>query len=201
MANESRFDELLKRLRDTEKELQSEIDRLLDEQRQRFHYKLEHGKVKFEKRVHAFQRQYRVGVWRYLREAKLRYILSAPIIYAMIIPLLIQDISFTVYQQICFRIYGIPLVKRSDFFVIDRHLLVYLNIIEKFNCVYCGYGSGVVAYSREITSRTEQFWCPIKHAKRASNTHPRVDKFLEYGDANTWRNDLKSIRKDWEDNH
>ncbi len=200
MANESRFDELLKRLRDTEKELESEIDRLLDEQRQRFHYKLEHGKVKFEKHIHAFQRRYRVGIWRYLREAKLRYILSAPFIYAMVIPLLIQDISFTVYQHICFRIYGIPLVKRSDFFIIDRHLLEYLNAIEKFNCVYCGYGTGVTAYSREITSRTEQFWCPIKHAKKNFNKDTRVDKYFEYGDASAWRNKLKAIRKDWEDN-
>jgi len=201
MANESRFDELLKRLRDTEKELESELDRLLDEKRQRFHYTLEHGKVKFEERIHAFQRQYRVGTWRYLREAKLRYILSAPVIYAMIIPLLIQDISFTVYQHICFRIYGIPLVKRSDFFIIDRHLLEYLNAIEKFNCVYCGYGNGVIAYSREITSRTEQFWCPIKHAKRTLNKGTRADKFFEYGDASAWRHGLKEIRKDWEDNH
>ncbi|PWI31938.1 hypothetical protein DI392_18090 [Vibrio albus] len=199
MANQSRFDELLKRLRDTEKELEGEMERLLGEQRQRFHYTMEHGKVRFEKSVHAIQRQYKVGVWRYLREAKLRYVLSAPLIYVMIIPLLFLDISLTVYQQICFRIYGIPLVKRTEFFTIDRHLLDYLNAIEKLNCVYCSYGNGVIAYGREITSKTEQFWCPIKHAKRASYKHARLDKFFEYGDANAWRQDLKTLRKDWED--
>lgn len=199
MANESRFDELLMRLRDTQKELESEMERLLDEQRQKFHYKLEHGKVRFEKRVRALQRQYKVGTWRYLREAKLRYILSAPLIYAMIIPLLFLDISLTVYQQICFRVYGIPRVRRRDFFVIDRHLLNYLNAIEKLNCVYCSYGNGVIAYGREITSRTEQFWCPIKHAKRGAYQHSRLDKFFEYGDASAWRSELEAVRKDWED--
>jgi hypothetical protein len=199
MANESRFDELLTRLRVTQKELENEMERLLDEQRQKFHYKLEHGKVRFEKRVRALQRQYKVGTWRYLREARLRYILSAPIIYVMIVPLLFLDISLTIYQHICFRVYGIPLVKRTDYFVIDRHLLNYLNAIEKFNCVYCSYGNGVIAYGREITSMTEQFWCPIKHAKRRSYRHPRQDKFFEYGDADAWRRDLEAVRKDWED--
>ncbi len=201
MANQSRFDELLQRLRDTEKELEKEMERLLAEQREKFHYKLEHGKVRFEERVRSFQRQYKVSVWRYLQKAKLRYILSAPIIYAMIVPLLFLDISLTVYQQICFRIYGIPLVKRKDFFTVDRHLLNYLNAIEKFNCVYCSYGNGVVAYGQEITSRTEQFWCPIKHAKKTSGRHSRVEHFFEYGDADAWRHELESKRKELEEDN
>jgi hypothetical protein len=90
-------------------------------------------------------------------------------------------------------------VKRADYFVIDRHLLSYLNAIEKLNCVYCGYGNGVIAYAREITARTEQFWCPIKHARKAAGTHDRADKFLEYGDANAWRERLKLLRTDWGD--
>lgn len=201
MANESRFDELLKRLRTTQKELESEMERLLDEKRQQFHYTLEHGKVRFEEKVNAFQREYKVGSWRYLRHAKLRFILSAPFIYAMIVPLVFLDISLTIYQQICFRIYGIPLVKRADYFVIDRHLLSYLNAIEKFNCVYCGYGNGVIHYGREITARTEQFWCPIKHAKRTAYKHSRTDQFFEYGDASAWRHDLEKARKNLKDNH
>lgn len=199
MSSQSRFDELVQRLRDTEKELESEMERLLEEQREKFHYHLEHGRVRFEAQVDALQRQYRIGAWRYLHKAKWRYILSAPIIYGMIIPLVILDIAFTLYQHICFRIYGIPRVKRSDFLVIDRHLLSYLNAIEKFNCIYCGYGNGIIAYAREIAARTEQFWCPIKHAKRTAGLHPRTGKFFEYGDASTWRNELKAMRKDWHD--
>lgn len=199
MADQSRFEELLQRLRDTEKELENEMERLLDEQREKFHYQVEHGKVRFERHFHKLQRQYKVGAWRYLRGAQLRFIISAPIIYSMFFPLLLLDLSISIYQHICFRLYRIPLVKRSDYFIIDRHLLEYLNVIEKFNCVYCGYGNAVIAYSREITSRTEQFWCPIKHAKRGAGNHSRNDKFFEYGDADAWRNELKSIRQDWDD--
>lgn len=199
MANQSRFDELLQRLRDTEKELENEMEQLLDEQQEKFHYKLEHGKVRFEERVRTFQRRYKIGTWRYLKEARLRYILSAPIIYAMVVPLVFLDISLTIYQQICFRIYGIPVVRRTDYFTIDRHLLNYLNAIEKFNCVYCSYGNGVIAYGQEITSRTEQFWCPIKHAKKTSGKHSRVDSFFEYGDADAWRNELETKRKEWDE--
>ena len=57
-------------------------------------------------------------------------------------------------------------VKRSEYVIIDRNHLSYLNLIEAFNCVYCGYANGVIAYVREIASRTEQHWCPIKHALR-----------------------------------
>lgn len=155
--------------------------------------------MKFESEFKAFQQRYRVGAWRYLKEAKLSYILTAPIIYGMIIPLALLDLSLTLYQHLCFRVYGIPLVKRADYFAIDRHLLSYLNAIEKLNCVYCGYGNGVIAYGREITARTEQFWCPIKHARKAAGAHDRADKFLEYGDANAWRERLNQIRRDWGD--
>jgi hypothetical protein len=50
-------------------------------------------------------------------------------------------------------------------------------------CVYCGYANGVIAYARKIASRTEQYWCPIKHALRIRDPHVRYAQFLEYGDA------------------
>lgn len=199
MAKEFRFEELIKRLQAAERELEAELQAYLAEQRDKFHYTLENGRVKFESEFKAFQQRYRVGAWRYLKEAKLSYILTAPIIYGMIIPLALLDLSLTLYQHLCFRVYGIPLVKRADYFAIDRHLLSYLNAIEKLNCVYCGYGNGVIAYGREITARTEQFWCPIKHARKAAGAHDRADKFLEYGDANAWRERLNQIRRDWGD--
>lgn len=70
--------------------------------------------------------------------------------------------------------------------MVDRHRLAYLNIIEKFNCAYCGYASGVLSYAREIASRTEQYWCPIKHAQRAIGTHARYAHFVDYGDASAF---------------
>ena len=72
---------------------------------------------------------------------------------------------------------------RSDYIIIDRQHLNYLNVFEKLNCVYCGYGNGVISYAREITSRTEQYWCPIKHARKVLDAHPRYNGFVDYGDA------------------
>lgn len=199
MANESRLEELIERVRKAEEDVSAEIERLVDEQKERFHYKVESGKIRFEEAVALLQQRYRRTVWQYLRGATPSYILSAPIIYAMVIPIALLDLGMTIYQQICFRIYGIPLVKRSEYIVIDRHMLAYLNAIEKLNCVYCGYGNGVMAYGREITARTEQFWCPIKHAKRARGAHARTTKFLEYGDAEAWESELSQKRRDWGD--
>lgn len=199
MAEESRLEELIQRLRTAEEEVSAEIERRVEAQRERFHYSVESGKVKFEEAVAELQRRYRKTSWQYLRGAKLSYILSAPIIYGMVIPIALLDLGMTIYQQICFRIYGIPLVKRSEYLVIDRHVLNYLNAIEKLNCIYCGYGNGVMAYGREITARTEQFWCPIKHAKRARGAHQRSEKFFEYGDAEAWENELAQKRRDWGD--
>ena len=39
----------------------------------------------------------------------------------------------------------------------------------------------------EIAARTEQYFCPIKHAHRLAQTHSRYGKFLPYGDARAYR--------------
>ena len=89
----------------------------------------------------------------WLFSSRIRNILSSPFIYAMIMPIAFFDITTMFHQHICFRLYGIRRVKRSDYMVMDRHQLAYLNGIEKLNCVYCGYGKGVVAYTREVIAR------------------------------------------------
>lgn len=75
-------------------------------------------------------------------------------------------------------LYRISEVDRSDFITVDRHRLAYRNVIEKLNCVFCGYANGVLTYAREIAARTEQYWCPIKHASRILGTHSRYAEFL-----------------------
>jgi hypothetical protein len=55
------------------------------------------------------------------------------------------------------------------------------------------------AYAQEIAARTEQFWCPIKHAKRIKGLHSRYQKFIRYGDAETYRSDFDIIRHDFKD--
>jgi len=194
----SAMEDIRDRLHATQHEMEHEIERLLEEQRERFQYTIRRGKVVFERGIRRLQRQHRTGIWRYLRKAPIAYILSAPVIYGMIVPLVALDLSLTLYQHICFRIYGIPRVRRSDYLVIDRHHLAYLNAIEKFNCAYCGYGNGLIAYAREVAARTEQFWCPIKHARRTLHPHSRVERFFDYGDAEAYRNGLAKLSRDWE---
>jgi len=57
-------------------------------------------------------------------------------------------------------------------------------------CVYCGYANGLIAYVREIAARTEQYWCPIKHARPIPAPHARYRVFFEYGDARAYRQEL-----------
>lgn len=113
--------------------------------------------------------------------------LSAPVIYSLIILLVLLDICVTIYQAVCFPIYGIPRVRRSDYLIFDRFYLPYLNLLEKINCAYCSYANGLIAYTREIAGRTERYWCPIKHARRAMGAHSRCAEFQDYGDADGFR--------------
>lgn len=193
--DKSVLEDIQDRLRATRDEMEQELDRQLETRRQQFRYRLHRGKVRFERDMQALQKTYRVGLWRYLTGARIATVLSAPLIYSLVIPLALLDLWVTIYQQICFRVYGIDLVRRSDHVVIDRHHLAYLNGIEKINCVYCGYGNGVIAYAREIAGRTEAYWCPIKHARRTLDPHDSFASFMEFGDAETYRDWLANGRK------
>lgn len=175
--------------------LQDELRTALHEQEARVRYQIKGKRVEFEQAVRETHRRFKVGLFEWLRTSRPQSFLSAPFIYGMIVPIVIFDLSMTLYQQICFRLYGIPRVIRRDYVVIDRHQLAYLNIIEKFNCVYCSYGNGVVSYAREITARTEQYWCPIKHARKVADSHERYQQFLPYGDGENYPEKLEAYRK------
>ena len=132
-------------------------------------------------------RPFKTTVWKHLRSARWLVILSVPLIYACVVPFLMLDFSVAVYQWICFPIYGIPRVRRRDYLVFDRGRLAYLNAIEKVGCVYCSYANGLLAYIAEIAARTEQRFCPIKHANALAQPHSRYPHFLPYGDAHAYR--------------
>ena len=83
-------------------------------------------------------------------------------------------VSSITNQAICFRSYRIPRVRRMDYIRLDRSQLAYLNWVETLNCLYCGYANGVAAYVREIAGRTEQYWCPIKHALKGQRPAPAL---------------------------
>ena len=176
------------------RELEEELMDALEEQEVRFSYRINGARVEFEQSVKEAHRQIKVGLLRWFRQSRPQNILSVPFIYSMIVPFLILDAFLTVYQAVCFRLYNIAPVRRSDYIVIDRHHLGYLNAIEKLNCVYCGYANGLIGYAREIAARTEQYWCPIKHARKVRGTHDRLNHFLEYGQANQYHEKLKDYR-------
>ena len=134
-------------------------------------------------------------VSRFLAESSFGATVTAPVIYSLIVPLILVDIWVSLYQAICFRAYGISRVRRADYVVLDRQYLAYLNWIEAANCMFCAYANGLVGYVREISSRTEQYWCPIKHALKVYDPHKRYYQFLEYGDADGYRARLATFRK------
>lgn len=187
----SKITELANKIARLENELMLE----LEAQQEKFEYTLEGTRVKFEDKILEAHGKLRVAILPWLRSSLIRNTLSAPFIYAMVIPLALIDVSMSLYQQLCFRLYRIGRVDRSKYIVLDRHQLAYLNGIEKFNCVYCSYGNGVIAYSREIISRTEQYWCPIKHARGVVGTHRRYHKFLNYGDADAYKTEALKFRE------
>ena len=199
MNTQQKIDELRVRFKSARAELEAEVERVLESKRERFKYTLKQGKAVFDREFKRLQRRERVSSFAYVLNAPISFWLSAPVIYGMIVPLVFLVATITLYQHICFRVYSIPRVMRSDYFIFDRHRLPYLNTVQKINCVYCGYANGLIAYAREILARTEQFWCPVKHALRLQTAHEREIKFFDYGDAEAWKKDLKTVRHDWED--
>jgi len=174
--------------------LQDELDREIEKRRKALGWELKEKIGEFEMGVVAGHRRLRRGVIKFLGGAAPAVVLTAPVIYSLIIPLALADAWVSAYQAICFRAYGLPRVKRSDYLAFDRQKLNYLNVIEKLNCDFCAYANGVVAYVREVSSRTEQYWCPIKHAVRITDPHRRYYEFLEYGDAEGYRARLDDFR-------
>lgn len=188
----SKVAELIQRIRQLEEELEMELAAAQG----RFRFYIERHRVLFDAEAVAAQRKLKKGVLALLRGAELRDLLAGPVTYLMIVPLVLLDLFLFIYQHVAFRLYGIARVRRADFVVIDRQHLAYLNAFEKLNCIYCGYASGLLSYAKVIAGRTEQFWCPIKHAHRIHTPHTRYSRFFDYGDAEAYRNELERIRSE-----
>jgi len=191
----NKIQETIEQIRRLEKELSEEIQKKEEE----FFYKIKGKKVYFEQAVKQKHKKLVTGIATYIASAPIMTLISTPIIWSCLVPALFMDMVISAYQFICFRIYKIPRVNRNDFIVMDRHALSYLNLIEKINCVYCGYFNGVISYTQEVAARTEQYWCPIKHARKINSIHSRYGKFLEYGDAKEYKKLVEIIRHDFAD--
>jgi hypothetical protein len=175
-----------------------DVEKIEEEIKSAF-YELRNGKVWFSKEMKREHRRLKTSLVRYVLHSRILAVLTAPFIYAVIIPFVLLDLFVSVYQAVCFPVYGIPKARRRDYVAIDRNKLRYLNALEGFNCMYCSYGNGVLAYAVEIAGRTEQHWCPIKHARRVQNTHDRYSHFLPYGDASAYRGEIDKVRCDFKD--
>lgn len=187
---DDRVRDLLRRITSLEDELRGALAAREDEVR----FKIEGGRIRFEHAVEAAHRRLNTGAWRYLREAELQSLLSAPFIYAMVVPIVLLDLALSLYQWTCFPLYRMPKVARADYFLFDRSQLAYLNAVEKLNCAYCSYANGVFAFAREVGARTEQYWCPVKHARKLLGAHPRYALFADYGDGDAYHAEARRLR-------
>lgn len=183
-----KIDELVARI----KALESELEAELHQEYEKFTCEI----TKKREEILESYRHDRQSLLRYLATTPILHLLSAPVIWAVLIPALILDGFVSIYQWICFPIYKIAKVKRSDYIIVDRHRLGYLNSIEKLNCLYCSYFNGLLGYISEIAARTEQYWCPIRHASRVKSIHSRYQKFFEYGDSGNYRQGIEPLRKE-----
>lgn len=185
-----RIEELHKKIRELEGELETELSATA----QKLRYNFFKERVRFEESAIKYHRKARRTLYQIFSRTALSHFLLAPVIYSLLLPLLLIDLWATLYMHITFPFYRLPKVKRRRHMVIDRQHLQYLNIFEKINCVYCGYANGLVSYLREIAGLTESYWCPIKHAKRINSAHKYYEGFEDYGDADGFHERMDRLR-------
>lgn len=174
--------------------LEDELRTALHEQESSVFFQIKGKRIEFEQSIKDAHRRLKTGFFRWLVLRRPRNLITVPIIYSMIVPLLMLDLCVSLYQFTCFPIYQIAKVRRADYIVLDRQHLAYLNVFDKLHCTYCAYGAGLVAYISEIIARTEQYFCPIKHARKVLGSHARYAYFLDYGDAADYEARLEAFR-------
>jgi hypothetical protein len=174
--------------------LEAELRSAVHDQESQMFFQIKGKRVEFEHAVKQAHRKLKTNFFRWLVTNRPQNLITGPIIYSMIIPMLMIDACVSFYQWACFPIYGITRVRRSEYIVFDRHHLGYLNFIEKFHCTYCEYGNGLMSYMAEVLARTEQYFCPIKHAHKILGTHSRYNRFLDYGEADAYEAKLEEFR-------
>lgn len=176
-------------------EMKKQLSQEIDEHNKNTTYEIHNGYVKFQQDVLERQRENMKHLLVYFKEVPLIHFLVAPLIYAMVIPAIFLDMILFVYQQVVFRVFKFQFIKRSDYIVYDRHFLQYLNPVEKLNCIYCSYFNGLMHYAAAIASRTEFYFCPIKHAKKIAYAHEHYQKYFVYGDAQNYQERLEMLRQ------
>ena len=190
------MNENIRRLLSQISELEEQLATDLHEQQERLHYRVEGSKIRFEENLRRVHHELKTGIFSWLRQSELRNVVSAPFIYAMLVPFVVLDVFLFVYQAVCFPLYRIPKVRRANYVILDRHHLGYLNVIERLNCVFCGYADGLLSYTRQVVSRTEMYWCPIKHARKVLDPHRRYAKFSDFGVGENYQAHIAAMRRE-----
>jgi hypothetical protein len=190
-----RLETLYQEIEQLEERVSEELQRRRDELR----VELDRGRVVFDRETRERHRKLAKKLHLFIYDSGITGLLvMGPLMYSMIVPLMLLDACMAVFQGVIFSYYRIPKVTRSDYLVIDRNRLEYLNYFEKLNCAYCGYANGLIAYVREILARTEKHWCPIRHAQRMKRVHSQYGAFLDYGDAEIYREKYEDIREKYD---
>jgi hypothetical protein len=174
--------------------LEDDLRQALQEEEASVLFQIKGKRVEFEQSIREAHLRLKTGFFHWLVTYRPQNLVTGPIIYSMIFPLAILDLCVSFYQATCFPIYGVAKVRRGDYIVFDRQQLEYLNFVEKFHCTYCAYGAGLIAYVAEIVARTEEYFCPIKHARKMLGTHARYARFLDFGDAADYEKRLEEFR-------
>ena len=173
--------------------LEEELRTALHERETRIEFKIRGKRIEWEQGIREMHAAVKRNFFLWLTDRP-RNLVTGPVIYGMALPIVILDLLITFYQVTCFPIYGIAKVTRGDYIVFDRHQLGYLNFIERFHCEYCAYANGLIGYAAEIFARTEQYFCPIKHARKILGAHGHYERFLEYGDSTEYHARLEAFR-------
>lgn len=174
--------------------LEVELAAAVHAQESRMFFQIRGKRVAFERATREAHRKLKKNLLRWLVTDRPQNLITGPLIYGMALPLLLMDACVSFYQWACFPVYGIAKVRRPDYIVFDRYQLGYLNAIEKFHCTYCEYANGLMGYMGEILARTEEYFCPIKHAHKVLGTHARYNRFLAYGDGAAYEARLEAYR-------
>lgn len=193
------MDSRIRHLLDEIAALEEDLAIALRDQESSALFKIRGKRVEFEQAVREAHGRLKTGFFRWLVTNRPANLITGPIIYSMIVPLVILDVFVSFYQATCFPIYRITRLRRGDFIVFDRQQLEYLNFIEKFHCTYCAYASRLVSYVSAIIGKTEEYFCPIKHARRILGSHARYNRFLDYGDAADYEGRLEEFRRNLDD--
>src|SRR5258708_20010519 len=110
----SRFDDVRAHMAHLEHELEGELLGA----RQRWRYRVDAGRVRFQHDVRQGHQRLKQGIPGFIRDSSPLTILTAPVIYSLIVPVALLDLWVSAYQRVCFPLYAIPRAPPSPYIVL-----------------------------------------------------------------------------------